>query len=184
MRSTKILKKENTALIIIDIQEKLLNVMKDKEKIVSNTVKLIKGCKILNIPIYFTEQYPKGIGPTHKEILDLLENSKRYEKDAFSIIFVQELIKELRDENVSNLILCGIESHVCVMQSALDLDSAGFHVYVIGNAISSRKEEDYLFAIRRFVTSNIQVITYEMALFEMLERSGTEAFKQISSIIK
>lgn len=184
MRSSKLLKKENTALVVVDLQEKLFNVMLNKENLLSNCTKLIKGCKELSIPIYYTEQYPKGLGSTHPDLLELLKEYPRFEKDTFSCAGIPELINTLRSNNIHNTILCGIESHVCVLQTAFDFDAIGFHTFVVANAVSSRNNFDYEYALRRLTHSNIQIVTVEMALFEMVEKSGTEIFKKISQIIK
>jgi len=184
MKSPKLLKRENTAFLIVDIQEKLLNVMHNKDAVINNTIKLINGCKTLNVPIYYTEQYPKGLGPTHNEILNLISDYPCYEKDTFSYASINELIQNLKSNNIHNIILCRIESHVCVLQTAFDFDAIGFHVYVIANAVSSRNQFDYEIALRRLTHSNIQIVTTEMVLFEMTEKSGTDEFKNISKIVK
>lgn len=184
MKSQKLLKKENTALLVVDMQEKLFNAMFNNDSLLSNCIKLVKGCKELEIPIFYTEQYPKGLGPTHPDLLELLKEYPRFEKDTFSCASINPLIDQLRSNNIHNIILCGIESHVCVLQTAFDFDAIGFHTFVVANAVSSRNNFDYDYALRRLTHSNIQIITVEMALFEMVEKSGTEIFKKISQIIK
>lgn len=175
--------RRNTALIVIDIQEKILKVINEFERVVDNSLKLIKGFKILNIPIYFTEQYPKGLGPTIAEIRDELKNNP-IEKMTFSCSGAGDLFKELIDNDISQVVICGIESHVCVLQTVLDLLANGFQVNVAADAVSSRKEFDYKIALDRMRSHGAEITTAESVLFELLEVCGTDQFKQISKLVK
>ena len=183
-RNPIILKKETTALLIIDLQERILPVIRNYELVLENTIKLIKGFKILQLPIYFTEQYPKGLGPTSKKVLDELEGYTAIHKMSFSCSGASDLFDELRKKKLSQIVVCGVESHVCVQQTVLDLIANNFQVNLAADAVSSRKEIDYTTALQRMLTLGAEVTTTESILFELLEVCGTPEFKEVSKIVK
>lgn len=183
-RNPVILKKESSALIIIDLQERILPVIRNIDVVVENTIKLIKGFKVLQLPIYFTEQYPKGLGPTSQKIIDELEGHKAIQKMSFSCSGAGEFFDELHKKKLSQIIVCGFESHVCVQQTVLDLLANNFQVNLVADAVSSRKETDYSIALERMRKVGAEVTTTESVLFELLEVCGTTAFKEISKIVK
>ncbi|QQS34891.1 MAG: hydrolase [Ignavibacteriales bacterium] len=183
-RNSKILVRDTTALLIIDIQEKILKVMTDPDSVIINTIKLIKGFKILNIPIFFTEQYPKGLGITAAPLKKELEGLSAIQKMSFSCFGAPNFFTRLNDNNVTQVVVAGVESHVCVQQTVLDLIANNFQVNVAADAVSSRKESDYKFALDRMKSHGVEVTTTEAILFELLNESGTEEFKQISKIVK
>lgn len=183
-RFNKLLKSENTALLIIDIQEKILPVINNHQLVVENTIKLIKGFKVLNLPIYFTEQYPKGLGPTLKSITDELGDIKPFDKMSFSCSGADDLFKEFSSKKLSQIVVCGIEAHVCVQQTVLDLIENGIQVNLAADAVSSRKEIDYKTALDRMRNHRTEVTTTESILFELLNVCGTPEFKAVSKIVK
>ena len=183
-RSPIILNRRNTALLIIDIQKRILDVMHNSKKVVKNTTKLIEGFKILNIPIYYTEQYPKGLGETEQSIKEALTDLKAIQKLSFSCSGAGNLFNEIKDKGISQIVVTGIECHVCVQQTVLDLLSNGFQVNLAADAVSSRNKIDYNTAIRRMSKWGTEVTTTEAILFELLEVCGTEEFKKISKIVK
>jgi nicotinamidase-related amidase len=183
-RNKKLLSRDSTSLLLIDIQERILNVMLNKEALIDNCIKLIKGFKILNAPIFYTEQYPKGLGPTAGLLLKELEGLSAIQKTSFSCLGAGNLFQRLTDNNVSQVVIAGIETHVCVQQTVLDLLSNSFQVDVCADAVSSRKEKDYNTALERMRNNKAEITSVESVLFELLEESGTEEFKQISAIIK
>ncbi len=183
-RNEKILVRDNTALLIIDIQEKILAVMQNPKMVVDNTLKTIKGFKELNLPIFYTEQYPKGLGPTAPALLKELEGLSAIQKMMFSCFGADNLFQRLRDNNISQVVVAGIETHVCVQQTVLDLIANNFQVDILANATSSRHEIDYNAALQRMSRHGAEVTTVESALFEILNESGTDEFKSISKIIK
>ncbi|MDP2366570.1 MAG: isochorismatase family protein, partial [Ignavibacteria bacterium] len=142
-RNPIILKKETTALIIIDLQERILPVIRNYETVLENTIKLIKGFKAMQLPIYFTEQYPKGLGPTSQKILDELQGYSAIQKMSFSCFGAENLFDELHKKKLSQIVVCGVECHVCVQQTVLDLIANNFQVDIAADAVSSRKEIDY-----------------------------------------
>lgn len=183
-KNEKILSRDSSALIIIDIQEKILNAMHHKDLVVENTLKLIKGFKILNIPIFYTEQYPKGLGATAASLLKELEGLSPIQKMSFSCYGAEGFFTRLKDNNVKQVVIAGIESHVCIQQSVLDLLANDFQVNVAADCCSSRKETDHRIALDRMKTHGAEITTAEAILFELLNLPGTEEFKQISEIIK
>ncbi len=183
-RNAKILKRDFTALLLIDIQEKILKVMHNQEQVVNNSIKLIKGFKVLNIPIFYTEQYPKGLGSTTEPLLKELEGLSPIQKMSFSCFGAGNLFQRLKDNNVSQLVVAGIESHVCVQQTVLDLLANGFQVNVAADSVSSRNELDYKISLERMSNHGAEITTAEAILFELLELAGTEEFKSISKIVK
>ncbi|NWG27278.1 MAG: hydrolase [Ignavibacteriaceae bacterium] len=183
-RFSKLLKPESAALLIIDIQEKILPVISNHERVVEYTLKLIKGFKVMGLPVYYTEQYPKGLGPTAKIILEELGEIKAFNKMSFSCSGANDLFDEFKKKNLSQVVVCGIEAHVCVQQTVLDLIENGFQVNIAADAVSSRKEIDYRTALERMRQNGAEVTTTESILFELLNVCGTPQFKEVSKIVK
>jgi len=183
-RNPKILVRESTALLCIDIQVKILKVMFSPGMVVNNSLKLIKGFKLLNIPIFYTEQYPKGLGNTAPQLQKELEGLSPIQKMSFSCFGASNFFNRLKDNNITQVVVAGIESHVCVQQTVLDLLANDFQCNVAADAVSSRHESDFNFALSRMREHGAEITTTESILFELLEDSGTEEFKQISKIIK
>jgi nicotinamidase-related amidase len=183
-RNPIILKKETTALLIIDLQERILPVIRNYETVLENTVKLIKGFKVLQLHIYYTEQYPKGLGLTSQKILNELEGYSAIQKMSFSCSGAENLFDELHKNKLTQIVVCGVESHVCVQQTVLDLVVNNFQVDIAADAVSSRKEIDYNIALDRMRTLGAEITTTESILFELLEVCGTPEFKEISKIVK
>jgi len=183
-RHETILNRKTTGLLIIDIQERINAVMKYRTRVIRNTVKLIRGFQILKLPIFITEQYRKGLGPTERLILNALKPSDIIEKLNFSCCAVSSLMEQLQAKKIRQIVVCGIEAHVCVLQTCLDLLAEGFQVHLVCDAISSRKKLDHQTAIDRMRDAGVILTTTEIALFELLEQAGTAQFKQISQLIK
>ncbi len=183
-RYSKLLKREKAALLIIDIQERIIGVMAHKERVIDNNIKLIEGAKTLDIPIYYTEQYPKGLGETVPELKELLDGNEAVQKMSFSCSGAGELFAKLKQKNIEQVIVSGIESHVCVQQTVLDLLENGFQVNLAADAVSSRREFDYEIALHRMRDNGAEVTTTEAVLFEVLNVCGTPEFKTISKLVK
>ena len=183
-RFEKLLTTDKTALLIIDIQERIIRVINEYETVVENTIKLIKGFKALGIPIYYTEQYPKGLGPTVESIQNELEGNDAIQKLTFSCSGAGDLFSELKKNGISQVVVCGVESHVCVQQTVLDLLANDFQVNLAADAVSSRRVKDYEISFSRMRQHCAEVTTTEAILFELLNVCGTDVFKQISKIVK
>lgn len=183
-RHPLLLRRDQAALLVVDVQERLHPVMWEKERVADCIGKLIRGFQILSLPIFVTEQYPKGLGPTIPDLRELLEGVQPYEKLHFSCCAVDPLMEALKREDRFQIVLCGIETHVCIVQTALDLLHAGYQVHVPADAVSSRRELDWRTALERMRRAGVVVTTTESALFELLEVAGTPEFKQISALVK
>jgi nicotinamidase-related amidase len=170
-------------LLVIDMQEKFKPVIPGIEDITDNISKLIKGFSVYGLPIMFTEQYPKGLGSTFPKIKEMLEE-KPIEKMEFSCFKNKEFKEKIRSMGIDQLLICGIEAHVCVLQTALDAIAEGFEVFLVEDAVSSRKEMDKKTAVERAAQSGVYRVSTEMIIFQLMERAGSEEFKEIQEIIK
>ncbi len=173
----------NSLVLIIDVQDKLVGMLKDTEA-KESAVKLAKAAGILNIPSIITEQYPKGLGSTIEEIKIALPNAKYFEKTTFSVLKEEGFSKILNAAQKKQIIIFGIETHICVLQTAIDLLNSGYEVFVVKNACASRCEDNKETALQRLRHAGAQVVTVEMVLFELLESSKHVNFKEIQAIIK
>ncbi len=183
-RHPRLLSRDHTAVVVVDIQEKLAAVMDQRERLLANAVRLIEGCKILQIPIYLTEQYPRGLGPTVEVVRQALAGTTAYEKIAFSCCALKPLLGRLHDSGRKQVVLTGIEAHVCILQSALDLTAEGLQVHVPYDATASRREADCQAALERMRGHGVEVTTTESVLFELLQQAGTPEFKAVSALIR
>lgn len=182
--ATRRIVRTKAALAVIDIQERLLPAIFEGERVIQNTVRLIKGARALEIPVLVTEQYKKGLGATTPAIAAEIEGLAQMEKVAFSACGAASFEEALAVKGVSDVILCGIEAHVCVSQTCLDLLDNGFRVFVVADAISSRTAENHRIAVERMRDAGAVIVSTEMVLFELLEKAGTEEFKQILTLVK
>jgi len=178
------IKKENTALLIIDLQEKLIPSIYKFEDLLDNTIKLIKGCRILNIPIIVSEQYPKGLGKTIDLISNHLGDFQPITKTEFSCMENLEFQKHLKSFEKRNIIVCGIEAHICVQQTVLDLMDKDYKPIIIYDCISSRNKFNKKIAFKRMRDYGSDFTTCEGILFELLLHSKSNEFKSISEIVK
>ena len=176
--------KDNTALLVIDIQEKLLPAITEHERVLSNTCKLIEASKLFGPPVTLTEQYPKGLGHTVSEITSILPSEvTKFEKLKFSAA-TDEVLSHLHQINKPNIILSGIESHICVLQSALDLATIGYSVGIPIDAISSCNVIDHEAAISRMRQNGVTILSTQMLIMELTGEAGTDTFKSILPLIK
>jgi nicotinamidase-related amidase len=179
-----VLTAENSILLLIDFQERLFPVMHDKEKLLNNVVKLAKGALALELPIIVTEQYPKGLGPTIPEIKSLIPNFKAVEKTCFSCCDEPAFMEGLGALKRQQIIIAGIEAHICTYQTAAALARAGYQVEVVSDGISSREADNKAVALAKLGMMGILPTSTEMALFELLKVAKGDKFKAISAIIK
>ena len=178
------IKKDNTIGVVIDIQEKLYPYITDHETITRNNRILINGLKVMKIPLVVTQQYTKGLGETIPEIREVLGAFKYIEKMAFSCCDEPRFNEELALSTRTNIIVTGIEAHVCVMQTVNDLIGQGYQPIVVEDCIGSRKPNDKKIAVDRMRQSGAIITTYESILFELLKYSGTDEFREISRLVK
>ena len=178
------IKKEDTLALVIDFQERLFPFIHDNEKLTRNAVKLIQGLKALDIKMLVTQQYTKGLGGTSKEISEVIGDYQHIEKGSFSCCGSDEVCTSLKNLGKKNIIVFGIESHVCVLQTVIDLIAMGYQPVLIEDCVSSRNPNDKKIAIERMRQEGAIISTYESILFELCVVSGTDTFKAISKIVK
>lgn len=174
----------NTALLVIDIQEKLFRVIHEKETLLDNMLKLVRGLKVLGVPVLLTEQNPKGLGPTLPEITALLPEVQPCIKFDFSCFREPAFRERLESLGRKQLLLTGIETHICVYQTALELAGAGYQVRTVTDCVSSRTPANRDTALLRMALEGIMPATTEMILFELLGTARHENFREISSIVR
>ncbi len=179
-RSPELLNRDDSRLLIVDMQEKLLPVIREQETLLRNCEKLVRGAQILGVPVSATEQYPRGLGATVEPLRGLLGPCP--EKLRFSCCGSLDWIEQQQER--PKVVVAGIEAHVCVQQTVFDLLARGYAVYVPGDAISSRKEWDWAFAVQRMRDAGAVITSSEAVLFEWCEVAGTEEFKQISRLVR
>ena len=179
-RSHELMSAHNTALLVIDVQEKLMPAIRDHARVVWNVRRLIEGATILGLPVAATEQYPQGLGPTVAELAARLP--VRAAKLTFSCGGCPQIFRDFRSRGIYKLLICGVEAHVCVAQSVLDLLADGWRTYVAVDAVGSRFEIDYRAALGRMDSAGATLTTTEAALFEWCQAAGTAEFKAISRL--
>lgn len=181
-----LLDKENTALLIIDIQERLAAAMKDKvrEDVINNCRHLIELSKMLNVPVVLTEQYPKGLGQAVAAIKDSLPEYKPIEKLAFNCCYEPHFIDEIKKLNKKTILITGMETHICVLQTCIGLLNEGYNVYLVRDAVCSRAKENWKTGMEFMRDAGAVITCTETVLFQLLKVAGTEEFKTISKRIK
>jgi hypothetical protein len=178
------LKTENVILAIVDFQRSLAHSMHEKETLFTNVQKLIKGIQVLGIPILWTEQNPQGLGPTIPEIAGILSNSQPITKISFSCCGNDGFMQALQALNRKQVLISGIEAHICVYQTAADMISLGYEVQVVADAVSSRNIEDKKIGLQKMRDAGIGLTSVETALFELLRVAEGKPFKDILKIVK
>ncbi len=175
---------DNTALCVIDVQGKLAHLMHEKEALFENVERLIKSAQILDMPIILTEQYPKGLGPTLSQFTELMPEVEPIDKISFSCCANDEFSEKIRKLGRRQLLISGIETHICIYQTSLDLIEAGYQSHLVADAVSSRSEFNKTIALNRMKDAGAFLTTTEMALFELLHSAEGPNFKAISKLIK
>ena len=184
-RSPELMSRGDTALVVVDVQEKLVPAIDQNARVVWNVRRLIDGANVLGLPVAATEQYPKGLGPTIAELAERLGSAPS--KLTFSCGGCPEfflVLEQWRERGVHKILVCGMETHVCVQQTVLDLLADAWRVYVATDAVGSRFEVDYRTALGRMDSAGATLTTTEAALFEWCEVAGTPEFKQISRLAR
>jgi nicotinamidase-related amidase len=174
----------DTALVMVDVQAKLAPAMHDKEVLLENIGRLVRGVRLLGVPILWTEQNPAGLGPTLPEFADLLPDQKPVSKFSFSCCGSEQFRNELNALNRKNLLIAGIEAHVCVYQTAADLIHLQYEVQIVADAVASRTPENKLIGLEKSKSVGACLTSTETALFELLKDAKSEKFKEIIKIVK
>jgi nicotinamidase-related amidase len=181
-RSPELMSREDAALLVVDAQEKLLALIPGRERIVWNIRRLLDSAAALGIPIAGTEQYPDKLSPTVPELKERIGPAP--DKLAFSACVCGEIFERWRDDGKSRVLVCGIETHVCIMQTALDLVAAGFEPYVAVDAVGARYTIDHETALQRMEAAGVVLTTTEAAMFEWCRTAEAPEFKKISALAK
>jgi len=183
-RQLLMLATDNSILLIIDVQGKLAHLMHDKEILFNNIRKTITGAQVLDLPIILAEQYPPGLGPTIPEVAGLFQNPNVISKTSFSCCGEDRFMQVLGELHPENVLVAGIETHVCVYQTVRDLLKAQFAVQIIADAVSSRTKGNKRIGLKKSIQAGAEITSVETVLFELLRESGGEKFKRIIEIVK
>lgn len=176
-----LMNKDDSCLLIIDVQEKLAPITENPRKVINGCANLVAVAKKLGIPTIITEQYPKGLGETIFDVKSQIDGKiKIFEKTHFSCLKDEKISKYINSMNKKQIVLAGVEAHVCVLQTAMDLKYKGWDVYVVHDASSSRKIEHEQMAYQRLYQCGVNIVNTEMVFFEWLEKGEGEDFKEIS----
>jgi nicotinamidase-related amidase len=175
---------EATVLLVVDLQEGLLRHIDEADRVVSQSIRLIRGCAALGVPIIATEQYPKGLGVTVESVRAVLPVGTLIEPKLKFSAYVEGVRHRLAELGRSTVLVCGIESHVCMTQTVLDLIDAGFLTAVAVDTVGSRRKSDREIGLARMAAVGAVMVSMEMALLEMVREAGTERFKAVLPFIK
>jgi len=175
---------ENSLLVIVDVQGKLAQLMFEKETLIANLVRMVKGAQILGIPILWNEQNPAGLGGTIPELTELLTALQPQSKMTFSCCGNPAFMEELRRSGRRQVLLVGIEAHICVYQTAAELLQQGYDVHLVGDAVSSRTLENKQVGIERMRSHGAVITSTEMTLFELLRTADHSRFREISRLVR
>jgi nicotinamidase-related amidase len=178
------LDRDDAVLLVVDIQERLAVVMAEREKVVTNTAHLIAAAKLLGVPMVYTEQYPKGLGPTVPELRAALEPAAAVEKMTFDCCGEDSFAPALEGTGRSTVIVCGMEAHICVLQTVLGLLELGMGVHVVADAVCSRNPEHARIALELQRDAGAVVTCTESVMFQLLRCAGTPEFKTIQNRIR
>jgi nicotinamidase-related amidase len=185
---TMLLSRDKSQLLVVDVQDKLLSAISGKDRVVDRCVRLVLAARKLGIPITLSEQYPQGLGPTVDPIREAFANDGFViDKTEFSCARsepLRERLHELRRQGRPQVVIGGIEAHVCVTQTAIDLEGQGFEAFVVADAVGSRTKASRKLGLARLQRSGVDVVDSEMVLFEWMERAGTPEFKELQALIK
>jgi nicotinamidase-related amidase len=178
------LQKENAALVVIDFQDRLLPKISNHEEIMEPAIRLIRFARELGIPILWTEQYPKGLGPTNETIAKELTGLHAIDKTEFGCMANPGFAKALEESGRKQLVITGIEAHICVMQTVLSAIDKQYKPFVAMDAIGSRDPSNREAGIHRMEKAGAEMVTSEMAMFEILQQAGTPDFKKVLPLLK
>ena len=178
------LNRDTTALVVIDVQGKLAQIMHDRDRLFKSLQQMVKGAQALDLPILWLEQNPQGLGRSIDELLELLDSETPIEKTSFSCCGSEEFVKALEATGCKQVLLTGIETHICVYQTAADLIARGYDVEVVADAVSSRTSDNKAIGLQKIRDYGGQVTCVETALFEMLKHAKAPEFKAILKAIK
>ena len=172
----------NTTALVIDLQQKIVPATSDVPRLLERSIFFLSGLAIYSIPVVSTRQYPKGLGDTLPEISEVMKNETTFDKTTFSCLDSPEIRNYFKADSRANVVIAGIEAHICVLQTALDLIELGKNVYLVADCVSSRNPFDMKIAFKRMFRAGVVPTTAEAALFEIAHAAGSPEFKSISKL--
>jgi len=175
---------DTTLAVVIDFQEKMMPVIRNQEDIIKKSATFIEGCRLLGVPVLITQQYTKGLGETVAPIKQALLDFEPIEKISFSCYDSEEFYDKLKAHEKNSVFILGVESHICVQQTVLDLLPYDYDVHVLADCVGSRFETDFHYAIRRMEHAGAKITTAESALFAMMQRADHPRRKEITNLVK
>jgi isochorismate hydrolase len=183
-----LLARDKSQLLIIDLQDKLLQAMSGQDRVLDRCVRLVHAAKLLGVPITLSQQYPVGLGPSAALLREAVGNAGTVlDKVEFSCLRnepLRERLHDIRRRGRPQVVIGGIEAHVCVAQTAIDLEEQGFEAFIVADAVASRSKTSRRLALSRLLKAGADVVDSEMVIFEWLERAGTPEFKELQALVK
>lgn len=179
-----LIQSKKSLLLVIDVQERLAPAIFDAPRLTANVMRLLKAAKLLEVPVLATEQYPRGLGKTLDEVSGLVPEGAMIEKIHFSAMSEPGFAERLKASGREQIVVVGMEAHICVLQTALELRQAGYEVFAVDDAMGSRDRAHTDLAVARMRPSGIEVVATEMVVFEWAHRADRDCFKQLSALIK
>lgn len=179
-----LLRAENACLMIVDVQQRLLSAMDSPRSVLSGCSLMMKAAGVLDVPIVVTEQYPEGLGPTVEPLAELADDDAFFSKVHFSSAKNTAIRGKMETLKPDQIVIAGIEAHVCVLQSALGFMELGYQCFVVADATSSRSPANHAAAMTRMREAGVEIVTSEMIVFEWLEKAGTDEFRELSRLLK
>lgn len=180
----ELLNRENTGLLVIDVQEKLMEVMGRKQRVIDNITKLLHLSKLFDLPVIVTEQYPKWLGPTLHEIKECLPAYEPINKFHFNCCDVDAFNDRLDSEGSKNLVVTGVESHICVFQTCVSMLEKGYKVHVPQDAVDSRTDENWRVGLELMNKEGVSITSTETVIYQILKKAGTKEFKKMLKLLK
>jgi len=180
----KLLDKENTGLLVIDVQEKLMEVMGQKQRVIDNIIRLLHLSKLFNLPVILTEHYRKWLGPTLPLIVETLPSYDPINKMHFNCCDVDAFNDRLNSEGFRNIIITGVESHICIFQTCVSILERGYNVHVPQDAVDSRTDENWRVGLRLMEKAGALITSTEAVIYQILKKAGTKEFNKMLKIIR
>lgn len=178
------LRRKESMLLVVDMQERLMPAIDQGERVIARCSLLLRLAGMLQVPVLISEQYPKGLGVTLRSIRDLAAEAPLIAKTTFSCVGERLIAEAVEGSGRRTLVLCGAETHVCVLQSALDFQALGYTVAVVADAVGSRREESRSLGLARMARHGVEIVEAEMVAFEWLERAGDDTFRAAAPLLR
>ena len=180
----RLLKKANTGVLIVDVQEKLMQVIGREQSIIENIKKLLLLAKLFDLPVIITEQYPKWLGPTLPEIIESLIVYEPVSKMHFNCCDEEDFNEQLNSKNLRNIVVTGVESHICIFQTCASLIEKGYNVHVPMDAVGSRTDDNWRVGLEMLNKAGALITSTESVIYQVLKKAGTKEFKQMLKVLK